>query len=82
MSACNEICANCRKKEMRTIQLTIEPGGGTRLFPRVKTARQLLEKLNILEETALVARDGKLLTPDRQIWPDDAILVRLVGSRG
>lgn len=79
-----ESCKNCKlsQREVPTITLTLEPGGGTRTFPRPKTVRQLLEKLNILEETALVARDGKLLTPDRQIWPNESILVRLAGSRG
>ncbi|MBD5607327.1 MAG: hypothetical protein HDQ93_00555 [Desulfovibrio sp.] len=51
-------------------------------LPRAKTARQLLLALGLEEETALVIRNGKLLTPDRQIWPNDEIIVRLVGSRG
>lgn len=55
----------------------------TRLsLPRPKTARQLLEALNLAEETALVARGGELLTPDRRVWPDDALLVRKVASSG
>ena len=51
-------------------------------LPRVKTARQLLAALGCREETALVARDGELLTPDRQIWADDTLLVRKVTSSG
>lgn len=82
MALNKEICQNCRRREVPTIELTVEPGGETRVIPRAKTARQLLEKLQILEETALVIRQGQLLTPDRQIWPNDAILIRLVGSRG
>lgn len=55
----------------------------TRLsLPRPKTARQLLEALNLAEESALVARGGELLTPDRRIWPDDDLLVRKVASSG
>lgn len=55
----------------------------TRLsLPRPKTARQLLEALNLTEESALVARGGELLTPDRRIWPDDDLLVRKVASSG
>ncbi len=55
----------------------------TRLsLPRPKTARQLLEALNLAEESALVARNGDLLTPDRRIWPDDDLLVRKVASSG
>ena len=51
-------------------------------MPRMKTAHQLLEKLGLYEETALVARGDELLTPDRRIWPNDKILVRVVASRG
>lgn len=51
-------------------------------LPRPKTARQLLEALGLAEETALVARQGELLTPDRRIWPDDELLVRKVVSSG
>lgn len=51
-------------------------------LPRPKTVRQLLEALNLAEETALVARHGELLTPDRRIWPDDDLLVRKVASSG
>ncbi len=49
---------------------------------RPKTARQLLEALGLMEETALVARGGELLTPDRRIWPGDELLVRVVTSAG
>ncbi|MDE5833809.1 MAG: hypothetical protein K2H64_12685 [Desulfovibrio sp.] len=51
-------------------------------LPRAKTARQLLAALDLMEETALIIRDGKLLTPDRRIWPDDEITVKIVASRG
>lgn len=64
------------------IYLTVEPGGRMRVNPRPKTARQVLESLGLQEESALVAREGQLLTPDRQILPGDRILVRVVGSRG
>lgn len=64
------------------ITLILEPGGKKLLFPRPKTALQLLHALDLEEETALVARDGQLLTPDRHIWPGDEILVRQAGSRG
>ena len=42
----------------------------------------LLTALGLAEECALVARDGELLTPDRQIWPNDELLVRKVASVG
>ena len=51
-------------------------------LPRPKTSRQLLAALGLAEETALVARDGQLLTPDRHIWPGDEVLVRKVASSG
>ncbi|MBE6442915.1 MAG: hypothetical protein J6N67_02525 [Desulfovibrio sp.] len=51
-------------------------------LPRPKTARQLLAALGLAEETALVAREGQLLTPDRHIWPGDELLVRKVASSG
>ena len=51
-------------------------------MPRPKTSRQLLAALGLAEETALVAREGLLLTPDRHIWPGDNLLVRKVASSG
>ena len=51
-------------------------------MPRPKTSRQLLAALGLAEETALVARNGQLLTPDRHIWPNDDLLVRKVASSG
>ena len=42
----------------------------------------LLTALGLAEECAQVARDGELLTPDRQIWPNDELLVRKVASVG
>lgn len=64
------------------ILLRLEPPGKLLSFPRPKTARQLLHALNLEEEEALLARAGKLLTPDRRIWPNDKILARVVASRG
>lgn len=64
------------------ILVDIEPTGERLSMPRAKTARQLLEALRLEEETALVIKNGALLTPDRRIWPGDRIVVRLVGSRG
>lgn len=66
----------------QTITLRLEPHGGTRTIPRPKTAGQLLQALGRLEETALVIRDGSLLTPDRAILPGDTITVRSVISLG
>ncbi len=70
------------KSEGLTITLTMQPTGGTRTVPRPKTVRQLLDRLGLLEETALVIRDGTLLTPDLAIQPGEHITVRSITSRG
>ncbi len=65
-----------------TVTVLVQPEGTRLVLPRPKTARQLLEALRLREETALVARDGELLTPDRQLLPGDDLLVRKVTSGG
>ena len=64
------------------VTVVLQPEDSLLSLPRPKTARQLLDALDIAEECALVARGGGLLTPDRRIWPDDALLVRKVASSG
>lgn len=64
------------------VLVRLQPEESWLSLPRPKLARQLLDALNIGEECALVARRGELLTPDRQIWPDDELLVRKVASSG
>ncbi len=70
------------KRDVPTITLTLQPSGGTNLVPRPKTVRQLLDRLEQLEETALVIREGVLLTPDLAIQPGDHITVRSIISHG
>ncbi len=65
-----------------TIFVLLQPEDKKLELPRQKTARQLLASLNMREETALVARNGELLTPDRRIYAGDEILVRKVTSSG
>ena len=65
-----------------TVAVLVQPEETRLVLPRPKTARQLLAALGLREETALVARDGELLTPDRQIFPGDDLLVRKVASSG
>ena len=65
-----------------TITLVLEPEGDTRTMERPKTVLQLLNRLKIRQGTALVIRDGQLLTPDRRIEVNDVITVRGVVSRG
>lgn len=65
-----------------TVTIHLEPAMKTLKLKRPKTVAQLLSALNLEPETALVARDGKLLTYDRKIWPDDELLIRVVISSG
>lgn len=65
-----------------TVTVLLQPEERSLTLKRPKTARQLLEALGLMEETALVARGGELLTPDRRIWPGDELLVRVVTSAG
>ncbi|MDE5879333.1 MAG: hypothetical protein K2G99_04850 [Desulfovibrio sp.] len=65
-----------------TVSVLLQPEERRLTLRRPKTARQLLEALGLMEETALVARGGELLTPDRRIWPGDELLVRVVTSSG
>lgn len=64
------------------VTVRIEPDMKTIKLKRPKTAAQLLQALNMAPETALVVRNGKLLTHDRRIWPNDELLVRAVISAG
>ena len=64
------------------VTVLVQPEEKYLSLPRPKTSRQLLAALGLAEETALVARNGQLLTPDRHIWPDDDLLVRKVASSG
>ena len=50
--------------------------------PKAKTARAVLNALGLGECTAIIARDGQLLTPDRAVAPGDRLLVRKVTSSG
>lgn len=64
------------------ITVRLEPEMRIISMKRPKTVAQLLEALGLAQETALVARNGRLLTHDRRIWPDDELLVRVVISSG
>ena len=64
------------------VTVLVQPEEKYLSLPRPKTSRQLLAALGLAEETALVAREGQLLTPDRHIWPNDTLLVRKVASSG
>ena len=64
------------------ITVILQPEEKSFAMPRPKSALQLLRKLNIRPGTALVIRDQSLLTPDREILPNDVITVRIVTSSG
>lgn len=65
-----------------TVTVRVQPQEKSMTILRPKTARQLLTALGLHEETAIVARQGELLTPDRRIYPNDSLLVRAVVSTG
>lgn len=64
------------------MQIIIQPENKIENASRVKTVTGLLKKLGLKDTQALVIRDNQLLTPDRRIYQDDRIIVRLVASRG
>ena len=64
------------------ITVWIEPDNESQAFPRLNTVQQLLNRLNLGVNDALIIRTGTLLTPDRKLQPGDHITVRLVTSRG
>lgn len=64
------------------ITVLLQPQNKEFTLPRPKTVQQLLRKLDIRRGTALVIRDGTLLTEDRQVLTGDHITVRIVTSSG
>lgn len=81
---CNEDTIEIVNPEKNGPRITVRlvPPDKLLSLPRPKTASQLLAALGLLEESAIVARDGKLLTPDRRIWPNDKLYVRKTASAG
>lgn len=64
------------------ITVRLQPEEREFMMPRPKTVLQLLRKLDIRRGTALVIRDGGLLTEDRRILPGEYITIRVVTSSG
>lgn len=64
------------------VTVTLEPDGKTLEFEKVNTALQLLHRLELKPVSALVIREGRLLTPDQKIHQGDKLTVRIVTSRG
>lgn len=82
MTDTSSLPQNHKKHPGATITLVLQPSGRTSIIPRPKTVHQLLDRLGYLEETALVIRNGRLLTPDLAILPDETITVRSIISHG
>lgn len=76
---CADTPKSCAPPE---ITVLLQPEDREISLLRPKTVLQLLRKLDIRRGTALVIREGALLTEDRQILPGERIIVRRVTSSG
>ena len=67
-----------------TVTVQLQPGRSEFELPRAraKNVARLLEELGLPRGTAIVARDGILLTPDVPLYPGQTLLVRKVMSSG
>ena len=67
-----------------TVTVQLQPGRSEFERPRAraKNVARLLEELGLRQGTAIVARDGILLTPDVPLYPGQTLLVRKVMSSG
>ena len=67
-----------------TVTVQLQPGRSDFELPRAraKNVARLLEELGLRQGTAIVARDGILLTPDVPLYPGQTLLVRKVMSSG
>lgn len=66
----------------RPVTVVMEREGETLEFDRLNTVRQLLNKLDLHVNDALIIRGDELLTPDRKIAVGDELVVRTVISKG
>ena len=64
------------------ITVWIEPEDESCQFPSLNTVQQLLNRLGLGVNDALIIRNNTLLTPDRKLQPGDHITVSHVTSRG
>jgi len=64
------------------ITVTINAQNQPVTYPKIKTVLQLLAKLNLRVNDALIIRGDELLTPDRHLHDGDHVTVRMVTSRG
>ena len=73
---------NIKQYHIPTITVHLQPEEKKIEMYNPKTAKQLLNKLGLREESAIIIRNNKLLTPDVRIYDKDDILVRKVTSSG
>jgi len=64
------------------MQILIEPECEVAIIDKASTVLNLLKKLQLKPNQAIVIRNGELLTPDRKLDPEDSIVVRKIASRG
>ena len=64
------------------MQILIEPENEAADIGRASTVLNLLKKLQLRPNQAIVIRNGELLTPDRKLDREDRIIVRKIVSRG
>ena len=67
-----------------TLRVVLQPEDREMELPRARAQNvaRLLDALGLRRGTALVARDGVLLTPDVPLYPGQTVLVRKVMSGG
>lgn len=67
-----------------TLHVLLQPEERQWELPRAKAKNvaRLLETLGLRQGTAIVARDGILLTPDVPLYPGQTVMVRKVMSSG
>lgn len=85
----DDVCGDGREGkygEVRggVVTIQLQPGHSEFELPRAraKNVARLLETLGLRQGTAIVARDGVLLTPDVPLYPGQTLLVRKVMSSG
>ncbi len=77
-----EDTSKAERKNSWRITVHLEPQGKSLELPRPKTVWQLMNRLGLKPCSALIIREGGLLTRDREILPGDVITVRSVVSSG
>lgn len=67
-----------------SVTVQLQPGCSEFSVPRrkAKNVARLLEHLGLRQGTAIVAREGTLLTPDVPLFSGQTVLVRKVMSSG